>query len=243
MTAVVPTKQVQVTPPNSGAVLVEVASGATAQLMPAPPSGFLVMTGFIRAKNLSAVSAATFLIQDGAGNLVGGNSALAASAQGNAIGGQFYSATAITVTVGGAGGPVQFSGAWCYVPIVSPGRKLVPFVANIGLAPVAVPQIVPPAGLASVVVGACQANNAYCGWGFNRDVASATLVWRITRSAVVWEGNEPGSQAANSRTFGVFGIIPAVLPGDTFEVHTVLAPGSPNTVWVGGCWQIVPLVS
>jgi hypothetical protein len=242
MTAIVPPKQVQVDPPNSGAVLLEVASGATAQLMPAPPPGFLTMTGFMRVKNVSAVSAATFTLQDGAGNKVGGNSALAAAAQGNAIGGQFYSATAVTVTVGGAGGPCQFNGAWAYVPINTPGRKLVPFVANVALAPVAVPQCVPPVGYSALVLGGNQPNGAFCGWGFNSDSASATFVWRITRSAVVWEGNIPGAQAANSRTFGVF-VFPALLPGDTFELRTVLAPVSPNTVWCGGCVQFVPGVS
>jgi hypothetical protein len=234
---------VQVSPPNSGGLLVEVASGATAQLLPAPPPGFLTMTGFIRVENRSAVSAATFLIQDGAGNVVGANSALAASAQANAIGGQFYTSTAVTVTVGGAGGPCRFNGSWCYVPIVDPGRKLVPFVVNVGLSPVAVPQLVPPAGFAAVALGACQGSNVMCGWGCNRDSASATLVWRITRSAVVWEGNVPGALGANGRSFGIFAIMPAVLPGDTFELHTLLAPVSPNTVWAGGCWQIVPLVS
>jgi hypothetical protein len=242
MTAGVPSKQVGVFPPNSGSILVEIASGATAQLMPAPPAGYLNILGFVRIKNLSGANALSYTIQDGAGNVVGASSSLAAAAQASAIAGPMYSATAITATVAGTGGPAQFSGFWSQVPIEGPYRKLVPFVLNATLAPQAIPQCVPPAGYVANTLGADELYGAFATWQLNRDSASATFIWRITRSAVVWEGNTLAAQSANSRGYSLWNC-PAVLPGDTLECRLLAAPVAPNTVWCGGLIVFYPLVS
>jgi hypothetical protein len=153
-----------------------------------------------------------------------------------------YSATAITATVAGTGGPAQFSGFWAVVPIDGPYRKLVPFVMNATLAPQAIPQCVPPAGYVANVLGADELYGAFATWTLNRDSAPATYLWRITRGAVVWEGTGLAAQSANSRNYSLW-YCPAVLPGDTLECRLLAAPVAPNTVWCGGVFTFVPLVS
>jgi hypothetical protein len=242
MTAGIPSKQVGVFPPNSGSILVEIASGATVQVMPAPPAGYLNVLGFLRLKNLSGASPIGYTIQDSDGNILGANTTLAASGQATAIGGPLYSAKAVTATVTGAGGPVQFNGFWSQVPIVGPYRTLVPFVLNATLAAQSIPQCVPPAGYVANVLGADEIYGAFATWSCNRDSASATYIWRITRGAVVWEGNTLAAQSANSRNYSLW-YCPAVLPGDTLECRLLAAPVSANTVWCGGVFTFVPLAS
>jgi hypothetical protein len=225
---------------NGGSILVEIASGATAQIIPAPPAGYLNVLGFLRLKNVSATQPIGYTVQDSDGNVLAANTTLAAATQSSPIGGPLYTAKAITATVTGLGGPGQFAGMWGQVPIEGP-PKLVPFVMNMTLAAQAVPQLVPPAGFASMLLGSNATFGAFCSWTLNRDTASAAYIWQITRSAVVWEGNALGTQAANSRNSSLL-ICPTILPGDTVKFRLLAAPVAPDTVWCGGCFAFVPIV-
>ena len=231
-------------PRNVGAILLEVASGANATLVPAPPVGFAHSISLVRAKNLSGASPAAFLATDGAGNSVAANTGLAASTQGNVfITSELWATSAINIAVSGAGGPVQFYGSYTRVPLTNNGLRLVPFVAQIALAPVALPQCVPPVGFGSALLSVTTVpafGGAADCWVLNRDTAASTPVWQVTRSAVLWEG-QFASIAVNARTSQSF-VTPTLLAGDTFALRTLAAPAT-GTVWIGGVFAFYPLVS
>lgn len=231
-------------PRSIGAILLEIASGANATIVPAPPAGYANAISLVRAKNLSGASAAAFLATDGGGNSVAANTVLAASAQGNVIiSAELWTTTAINMAVSGAGGPVQFAGSYTRVPLTNNGLQLVPFVVQIGAAAVAVPQCVPPAGFGAALLGATTLpafGGATDAWVLNRDTASTTPIWMVTRSAVLWEG-QFSAVTANARSSQVF-LTPTLLNGDTFQIRTLAAPAT-GTVWVGGVFVFYPLIA
>lgn len=233
-------------PTNIGAILVEVATGNSAVLCPAPPAGYANVLAMMRTKNLSAVSTVTNVVDNGAGIAIAGIANQNVSGVSNiVVSAEAWSTNAITVTVSGAGGPLQINGIYYRVPLSVMGRvQLVPFAITIGLAPVAVPQCVPPPGYGAVLLGACgiPASTAYDVWVLNRDSAVVTTIWRITRSGVVWESNLSSTTAVNGRGAQIVPV-PTVLAGDTLEFHTLAAPVIANSVTMGGVFAFIPLVT
>jgi hypothetical protein len=199
----------------------------------------------LRAKNLSATLTSTLVVDDGAGIVAATVVNQAASSQSNAVvTAEVWSTHAITATISGAGGPVQLSGMYFRVPLAVAGRaQLVPFAITVGLAPVSVPACVPPAGYGGLLLSMCGIPAfAFSGdaWVVNRDSATTIVVWRITRSAVVWEGNVSNTTGVNVRSSQLIPL-PIVLPGDTLEFHTLAAPVIANSVTMGGVIAFVPL--
>lgn len=231
-------------PDNIGAILVEVASGNSAVLCPAPPAGYANVLAMLRTKNLSAVSQVTHVIDDGAGHVIAGIANQLVSGVSNIVTStEAWATNAITVTVSGAGGPLQLNGIYFRVPLSVAGRAtFAPFAITLGLAPVAVPQCVPPAGFGAVLLGACgmPAVTAYDVWVLNRDSAVVTTIWRITRGGVVWESNLSSTVAVNGRGVQIVPV-PTVLPGDILEFHTLAAPVIAGSVTMGGVFAFIPL--
>lgn len=217
------------------------AGGATVELCPAPPAGYVNVIPALKIHNEHATLAAMFRVLDSSGPP---SDTLAISGNVNALLDGFFvtglaiplvSDQAIKGEVTGSGGPGVFYGWYCVVP--KGDMILSRAVLTNTFAPIA--DLVVPAGYdlrpwppaANMWISNSQSVNA--------DSATAALEWRVTRGGVQYTGGQTNLTQLVSRSAGVTIILPQLEPGDIIEARVVAAPVVPGSVTLNSYWMPV----
>jgi hypothetical protein len=237
--------------------LFRVATGATVEIVPAPPPGFMTIVHGFRVNNESPTLGCDYTVSDALGVIQIGTGTSALAAAGAVVDAPAPGATssnnafllpmsrsAISLSIGGAGGtPCVIWGTYVYVPIGNVRETVLTLTTAFqSISPSCIPSdpktiavVLGQLGPWSVAPGI----SPQPGFGMNGDSAVAQAVYRITRGSITTLLS-PTNWGARQRT-QLSTQIGSLLQGDTFEVKLTAAPVIPGSIVWRHYWSHIPL--
>ncbi len=227
--------------------VLRIATGVTAELVPAPPAGYVTLLFGTRVINEHATLALDWSIQDALGLLFAGRgtSALPAFGAGPNPTAASNTLTSSFLTVGGAGGtPAVFIGSYVYLPIATAVKtwfcSLTTSFQSVDAS------CVPPAGQIALAFPQLLLNGAAASLSntgaaiMNDDTATAQVIFKHTRGSVV---TQLMAQASARSKGQVGGHLFPLENADNLEAKLVGAPGIAGAVTLRFWYTFAPLTA
>lgn len=221
-------------PANTGSVFLETTDGAAHTLVPAPPANYLTWWGPQAGVVNAGAAAGTPSISIN-GLRVDSMPSLAAGteAQSFDLPSPFVTSFAIVAQrIAGTSAKLQYRGSYSYIP----QGNIVTFVTALTASFVSIASIIPPAGFGSRLLAAGVMLNIFDWNLIDNDSVGHSLVFRITRGAIV---TTITFAAAGNQMSGNPGM--TLLNGDLVEVKTGEAIVTPGSVVLWGLNEFLPL--